>query len=166
MDLTLAEFFEGDGIEDIADSAGDAALEFLDEEAVALIGGIVGVVLVAEVIVEDIEDIFDFDLLGWAGEGVAADGAAHTANEASFAEGDEELFEVFEGDILALGDEVELEGLFFVVVEGEIDKGSDGILGAGGKFHWKNLVLRGISAASWGCVCRGGQGREEESIVS
>lgn len=39
--LTIAEFFEGDGFENIADGLGDALLEFVDQEAVLFVVGFV-----------------------------------------------------------------------------------------------------------------------------
>ncbi len=130
--LAIAKFFEGDGLKYIADGLGDALLEFFDQEAVLFVVGFVHFgFLIAKRVTEQIEDLFEADLVGWACEAITTDGTAHSAHDSRFAEGDKELFEVLEGDFLAFCDDVQFERMFVFVVHGEIDKGADGVFCAG-----------------------------------
>ena len=87
---------------------------------------------------DGIGDVGDGDVLGRAGEAIAAAGAARGGDQPGAAERGEELFEIGEGEGLGLGDLAEGDAggrLALAGAAGKLDHGHDGVATAGGETH-------------------------------
>ena len=80
------------------------------------------------------EDLGDADLLDWPGEAVAAAGTAHRLDDLGAAELHEELFEVGEADLLALGDLAQRDEALRLL-PGKVGEGDHRVAPLGAELH-------------------------------
>ena len=104
---------DGDDLEDVADAGAEGDPELAHGGGVGGIGGLLGAGVAdgGEGALDGAEDVGDRDLVGGAGEPIAAGGAAAAVDEAGAAQLVEDVFEEAGGDFLGRGDRLALAAL-------------------------------------------------------